>query len=561
MAGVTSLLKSAATRRQKIQDQQDAEVAYQYSQSAKSLEDFQEYSKYLKDRQVTADPSKALTYEKNLNSAQSSYISNEVQRQTINVMEGTGDNQTKQQKLVDLYYQAANSGNYDLAQSLRSQIDSLSITIQNEAETRAAAGQALAGKMATLNANSVADAVDTVKSYISDVGNLFKAHGPEEFQKEIGTYAKELGLNKDAGLFDVLTNLAQSAVAVYDNAIASETDPTNIRNFTKARNDLVTGDSFELPGTNGTALKVSVQDLKDQADAARVGQTLLKENQTQEGTVFTKNKKTGFVFGRDEAGNYRQIPLYGNAPNYTSTVANTDPTKANYSYSDILKKNGIDATQSDGFLTIDNRDGRIPGFPIGQAIRAYVGPDGQLQVSNGSDIFNLSFDPTGTFKGIEKYNPSAITQFNGGVDPTTGYLKGDAQFNQPYYQNQDLSGYGDLGSLVGVVDQDLAARYSTVAGNFAGAGTIGSLNIPKTPASILQPAAAPQLTTSPQTTVSPQITAPSPQQTVNPFNLPAQPKLVVAAPAPVPKVTVAAPTPVPQVKVAAPAPTPRVRVG
>ena len=41
MAGVSSLLKSAAARRQKIQDQQDALVAYEYSQSAKTYDDFQ----------------------------------------------------------------------------------------------------------------------------------------------------------------------------------------------------------------------------------------------------------------------------------------------------------------------------------------------------------------------------------------------------------------------------------------------------------------------------------------------------------------------------------------
>ena len=581
MAGVSSLLKSAAARRQKIQDQQDALVAYEYSQSAKTYDDFQQYSEYLRENQKNADPSKALTYEKNINSAQSAYISNEVQRQSINVMEGNGDLKTKQEKIIDLYYQAASSGNYDLAQSLRSQIDSLSIQIQNQADTQAAAGQALAGKMSTLRANSIEDAVSTVQSYVTDLGDLYKKAGTEEFQKQIKTYAKELGLNENAGFFDVLTNLATSAVSIYDDAIASETDPDNIKKFQAARNKLATGDSFDLPGTNGKSVSVSLQDLKDQADANRVGEELISTVQTADGTVFKKNKTTGFVFGRDENGNYRQIPLYGNSPDYTSSVYRQNivkdasgnivkteyldgqgkvvavkdkngkvtgvngsslDTAGKYDYVDLLKRNGINARNENGYLTIEN-NGNIPGFMPGQEIQAYVGPDGELQVSNGADIFNLAFDQAGTFKGVERYLPSAITQVNGS----------GARFNNDFLATQDLGGLGDKNSLVGIVDQKLAARYLTTVANFA-AGTVGQLNIPKTP-NIVQPTVSTQAGFNPNpSTYNPQV-ATAPKMTANPMYLPPQPKLVVAAPAPTPKITsvgVAKPAPIVSVGVAHP---------
>lgn len=602
MAGVSALLRGAASRQRTVQEQQDALVAFQYDQSTKTYSDFIDYSNYLKDRQKTSDPSKALSYAKSINSAQTAYVSNEVQRQSISTMEGNGDNSTKQQKLIDLYYQVSDSGNYDLAQSLRSQIDSLSITIQNENETRAAAGQALASKMATLRANSVDDAVATLQGYVSDLGDLFKTAGPEKFAEQIKTYAKELGLNENSGFFDVLTNLANTAISIYDNAMASETDPGNIRTFAKARQSLATGNSFTLPGANGKEIKVSIQDLKDQADANRVGEELFKPMQTADGTVFDKNTKTGFVFGLDETGQYRQIPLYGNAPDYTSNVYKQEAIKQNgkivgynilggpegktvvatkdltgkvtavgspedeiktFDYMQLLENNGIRARKDNGYIVIDNADGKLPGFPVGASVQAYVGPDGNLQVAKGSgidDVYNVSFDQSGKFTGVDRYNPSAIAQFNGGLVDANGKLAGSARFNQPFYQGQDLNKYGDLSSLVGVVNEPQASRYASIAATFSNPGTVGSLNLPKTPSSVLQPVASPQLAASPLPKVaSPQISI-SPQTAISPMGLPAQPKLEVAAPTPTPTVSVAQPTPTPKVSVAAPLPTPKVTV-
>lgn len=148
MAGnitTSSLLKSASSRRAKIQDQQDALVAYEYSLSTKTYQDFLDYSKYLEGRIATTnDPSKVLSYTKNINSARSGYISNEIQRQSIDVIEGKATNTDKYNKMVGLYYQAVDAGNYDLAQSLHLQLNNLSVTIQNQMES----AQRVAGTMA-----------------------------------------------------------------------------------------------------------------------------------------------------------------------------------------------------------------------------------------------------------------------------------------------------------------------------------------------------------------------------------------------------------------------------
>ena len=152
MPTISALLKSAQSTQKRIAEQQDAQVAFDWSQSAKTYEDFIEYSSYLNSRRAVYndDPSKLLTLEKTVSSARRAYTSNEIQRQNIDIIEGRGDNSTKYEKLVDLFHQAVDNGDYDQAQTLNLQLDNLSVKMQNEAET---AAKALAASGAKTNDN------------------------------------------------------------------------------------------------------------------------------------------------------------------------------------------------------------------------------------------------------------------------------------------------------------------------------------------------------------------------------------------------------------------------
>ena len=152
MPTISALLKSAQSTQKRIAEQQDAQVAFDWSQSAKTYEDFIEYSNYLNSRRAVYndDPSKLLTLEKTVSSARRAYTSNEIQRQNIDIIEGRGDNTTKYEKLVDLFHQAVDNGDYDQAQTLNLQLDNLSVKMQNEAET---AAKALAASGAKTNDN------------------------------------------------------------------------------------------------------------------------------------------------------------------------------------------------------------------------------------------------------------------------------------------------------------------------------------------------------------------------------------------------------------------------
>lgn len=551
MASISSLLKSAQSRAQKIQDQEDALVAYDYQLSPKTYDDFTAYTNYLNNRlNSTSDPSKALTYSKTINSAQTSYISNEIQRQTIDVMEGAQDNRAKYGKMVDLYYQAANSGNYDLAQSLRQQLDSLSITIQNEDAARVSASNALNGTMSALRAANLQDAQDKIKQYMKDVGSIYAKGGTDTLKQ----YNKELGLNANATIFDTLANLAQAAVGTYQAAIASETDPAKIRQYQTEMNGFLGGNSIPLPGVKDG---ISFQDIQDQLDANRVGEAVFREVNTPTGLQYSRNKTTGFVWGRDEQGDYRQIPLY-NANTPSSGVKSTVDKKTGqqnfYSAQDLLKMNNFDFTNDNGTISFRNT-GQIPGFygspfPTGENIQVTVGPNGELQIGNGQDLYNLQFDEKGNYTGLQRYLPSAITQVNGNPDEN-GIFRGQAKFNSRFLATQDLSRFTpDMSALVGIIDPTLAEAYRTKVANF---NLVHGTNLPVTPTNFLQtnfdagqiqnaqhaqyvqPVAPAPIV---QPAAAPPIQAPA----LNPFTLPANPlKVVNATPQKITSVGVAQP--------------------
>lgn len=473
MASMSSLLKSAEATRKRIRQQQDAEIDFEWQLSAKTYEDYQAYAKYLQNRADTiTDPTDQLSYRKKINTVRSGYISNEIQRQSINVLEGRATNQQKKDEIVRLFYMAADEGNLDLAQSLRLQIDNLDLRIQSEAES----AQALAGKMAALNAKSIDDAVDQLKGYQAELNDIFREKGTDAFTKEMESYAQELGV-KPGDFFGMHLRLAQEINGVYDQALASDTDPDNQRKFQKAKNQFNTETAVKLPSQNGRTISVTYQDLVDQADAARTGQTVFRTVQTSEGTVFEKNKETGFVWGRDENGAYRAIQIYNPNTDYTSGIYRTKidskgnivyldkndnevaikgkdgkikglngksiDNAAKRDYNDLLKQAGFNVISGQGadYIEIAN-PGNIPGL-ASETVRLYVSRDGKLQIAGENDqFFNFNFDEaTGEFKGLLKEEPSSLT------------LLSD-QFSADFINKLDRSKLS--AGAVGVFDMDLA---------------------------------------------------------------------------------------------------------
>lgn len=148
----SSLLNTAKTAYDKQQTYNDSLAAYEFELSAKTPQDYQKYSNYLDGRIKTVgstDPSKALTLTKTQTSAFHSFTSSQISRDSLAVKYGDLSNTDKYNKMLGYLNDAIGNGDEGLAQSLESQLGSLSVTIQNEANAAASAGAAASAKAAT----------------------------------------------------------------------------------------------------------------------------------------------------------------------------------------------------------------------------------------------------------------------------------------------------------------------------------------------------------------------------------------------------------------------------
>lgn len=528
MASTSSLLRSAATAAAKQRDYEDALAAYEWTNSVKTYADYVAYDNYLSNRMNAAiDPGDKLSYQKKIDSARSGYISNEIQRQSINVVEGKISNPDKYNRMVQLYHWAADSGQNDLAQSLRGRIDSLSVTIQNEQLS------SLVGNREALNEatkeidNQVRDAIATIQDNAKFALEQYQELGPLEFEKQTGV-----------DIFSLIANMINSPdpnnpglIQVYDQAINATPDPAKQRDYALKFNDLANeGKSgIELPGIGA----VSYKDLMDQAQAMSVGQTLFDSVQTAEGIKFTKNKTTGYAWGRDASGQYVLMPVLNPKSDFSSNVANPKKQGDNLSYDTLLKGAGFEVTKSGDSLIVRN-SGQFDtaGIPRGQQVQLYVDASGNLQAVNGQNAYSLSFDQTGKYTGLSAQMPNPINMLPSG---TQRY----SRFNNPYFSNLDLTSLP--AGAAGLVDTTSQYARPMEAG----------------------PLARPQPVVQQGQAGVPRPVAPSAAQrgAISPIGLPANTRINIAQPKPLPKITVAKPKPLPQVKVAPAKPQPKLSVG
>lgn len=129
----SALLKTQKSRQNEIWGQEDSLKDYEWTLSDKSPEAYAAYIQHYKNRMNSpqADGDKMLTYQKRLSSANKAYTSNEIQRASIDIIEGRQPEEYKIQVLEDMYTQAYQLGDMDLAQSLRYQLDNQYVQQQN----------------------------------------------------------------------------------------------------------------------------------------------------------------------------------------------------------------------------------------------------------------------------------------------------------------------------------------------------------------------------------------------------------------------------------------------
>lgn len=273
--GASALVKSAASIGSQIAEYQDKMQALQWNSSAQTDADYEVYSKYLNTRieklsnqGSLSSSSKALTLTTTLQSANRSYVSNSIQRTTINILEGSATAVEKQNAIVGFYKEAVANGDENLAQNLQQQYDSLSIQIQNEAEAAANAAEAQAKKNAAAVKLGYTSQIDALKAKLTEFGSELKDYGQgtvtaqlQDFSKKQLAELKKLGVEVPEGaqlnngsIISAIINTIGNSYVEAGNAI-SITDPSGAQSMYDNATNIANGNTtFNVAG-NGFTLE------------------------------------------------------------------------------------------------------------------------------------------------------------------------------------------------------------------------------------------------------------------------------------------------------------------
>jgi hypothetical protein len=309
MSSISSLLKSAASTRDKVRAHEDSVASFMWESSAQTQDDWNQYSDYLQDRlEQATEPSESLTYQRKMRSAQRSFISNEIQRASINIMYGQGDNMQKYNLMTELFYQAQETGDLNLAQNLMQQLGSLSIQIQNEQERKAVASQRTARTLAT---NQMKDITELEKKFTKGDGVIELPDG--RIVKSIKMLEGELkaGGDTEQGFFTELLTTVEALTEVMGNAYQGLNSQDAVDKFEDKYSGFFDGSRyFTVGGRKMTISEIVLA--KQSADANNPlysPASIYNEATGQQEFKLEKNKVDDFVWAvvdQDAEGN----PIY-----------------------------------------------------------------------------------------------------------------------------------------------------------------------------------------------------------------------------------------------------------
>jgi len=200
----TALLRSLKTAKTTTADIETKYADMEWNLSDKSDAAWAWYKNFYEEKikDPYSTPSDVVTYQNKIISGQRAYVSNKIQKASIDVIEGNMDDNGKLNTLTSLYTQAYNNGDYDLAQNLRLQIDNQIVKMQNAALSGGGGGGGYGGS----SSSSDTALATEISSYISDVKSgkaplFFGADGNAYNLKNINEIITNLGEN---GLQDLI---------------------------------------------------------------------------------------------------------------------------------------------------------------------------------------------------------------------------------------------------------------------------------------------------------------------------------------------------------------------
>lgn len=410
MATASALLRSADATRSKVRSQQVAEATYEYSQSAKTYADFVDFSKFIEGQAAqTSSPSEQLTYTKAIDSARSAYVSNEIQRQTISVLEGRSTNMEKYDNMVGLYQNAIANGDQDLAQSLVSQLDSLSVRIQNEAES----AQRTAKTMALNGVKTLDGLVKLIQKGDQIIelpdGNVIKPFAM------LNSELQTLGKSEQGQFFREAYDTAQALQGVIADAYQGATVQEAVDKIEEKYGDVLTGDkAFTVGGQ-----KLSLQDLELAYKSEQANNPLYHIESSydpstgQQSFALSKNKIDDFVWIRNDNGTYQAVQTRTTAPSQYQTLDTLITDQGSVIGPETQAKSGVGSIEGgtgqakrDSSLSIRNRLANM-GY---QVVGDQQGSDGTFMIlSPEGQTYQATIQPDGTIRYF-----GAPGQYSGG---------------------------------------------------------------------------------------------------------------------------------------------------
>lgn len=315
MASTTSLLKTQKSRLASIQAQEDAVIDYEWQLSDKSAEALQAYNAHYMGRlnDPQSDPAKALSYSKKMNTANSAYTSNEIQRASIDIIEGNQPEAYKIPVLESLYKQAYEVGNLDLAQSLRLQIDNQYVKMQNAALSAGGGGGSLStadSQLVKLATATLSD-VNTGNIPFPDLSGLTPAdlasvlnegglqNASDVLQKAAGGPDALKAIFGDANVnpIQALAGMESAMYAQAGQIIAQIQDPTEKAAALSKLNNQIKTDKINIGGKTFT-----LDELKTESDNISQGNPSIRLALGPNGLVAEGRPAVQYAFAFNENG-------------------------------------------------------------------------------------------------------------------------------------------------------------------------------------------------------------------------------------------------------------------
>lgn len=515
---VSSLIKSANTLQTEEANLQDSIMRDQFNNSLRTSSDLTTYANYLKgrikilqDSGTITNASKALSLNQEIITATHASASADIQRATINVLDGQGTDNQKLDAIGRAFQRLYAIGDLSAAQAYEQQYYSLSQSIQlKQAQAAAAIGSGSGGGGrggSSGLSSSITEAIDQAKNQIQNAAAAWEAQGPKFLDKVSSQALKDAGA-KTSGVATIFSALAGrvgmvnkgvqlnnttkyeqgtytpgSVLDIYTQAI--QLNPSSAQTYKDYIDNYLNGStSIDLPGGGGSitynALMNTVYAGNSGTSPYGIDRTVGPDGHPQ--WQIKRLNVNGYVYGKDLNGHTVLMPSYSfySRPIPTGTMNALKASGMNvksdsngdYWFQTTSQSSGMSRVlgnyptlgvlQKDGSIQFMGNDGKLYQMVEGKKQGTYglqqVDAFGQIVNANAGG--NYGFVPKKQAIGNEDFLHRTLgTSANpvGKVNGNDIYVKGDKTYQ--LVNVNGLYGLQQIDKNGNVVNANVAGQY------------------------------------------------------------------------------------------------------